>query len=49
MIEEDVAEMSMGTEISENDMDNIRHLCQQVIEISDYRWVGLGVWLVGWK
>ena len=52
VIEEDVeeevraaAETSMGTEISENDMENIRHLCQQVIEISDYRWVGL----VGWN
>ena len=32
------AEVSMGTEISEQDMDNIGHLCEQVIEISDYRY-----------
>lgn len=31
------AEVSMGTEISEQDMENILHLCEQVIEISDYR------------
>lgn len=31
------AEVSMGTEISQQDMDNIWHLCEQVIEISDYR------------
>lgn len=39
-VEEEVraaAEVSMGTEISAEDMDNIRHLCKQVIEISDYR------------
>ncbi|XP_067349408.1 nucleolar protein 58 isoform X2 [Channa argus] len=31
------AEISMGTEVSEEDIGNIRHLCDQVIEISDYR------------
>ncbi|XP_043966213.1 nucleolar protein 58 [Gambusia affinis] len=31
------AEISMGTEVSEQDIDNIRHLCDQVIEISEYR------------
>ncbi|XP_047432592.1 nucleolar protein 58 isoform X2 [Mugil cephalus] len=31
------AEISMGTEVSEQDIGNIRHLCDQVIEISDYR------------
>ncbi|XP_077399017.1 nucleolar protein 58 [Vanacampus margaritifer] len=31
------AEISMGTEVSEQDISNIRHLCEQVIEISDYR------------
>uniref|UniRef100_A0A3B3B7P3 Nucleolar protein 58 n=1 Tax=Oryzias melastigma TaxID=30732 RepID=A0A3B3B7P3_ORYME len=31
------AEISMGTEVSEQDIANIRHLCDQVIEISDYR------------
>ncbi|XP_037095400.1 nucleolar protein 58 isoform X2 [Syngnathus acus] len=31
------AEISMGTEVSEQDINNIRHLCEQVIEISDYR------------
>ncbi len=39
-LEEEVraaAEVSMGTEISQQDMDNIRHLCEQVIEITDYR------------
>ena len=30
-------EVSMGTEISQEDCDNILHLCDQVIEISDYR------------
>lgn len=33
----EAAEISMGTEISEEDITNIRHLCAQVIEISDYR------------
>ena len=39
-VEEEVraaAEVSMGTEISDQDIDNIRHLCEQVVEISDYR------------
>ncbi|KAM3856981.1 nucleolar protein 58 [Diretmus argenteus] len=31
------AEISMGTEVSEQDIDNIMHLCDQVIEISEYR------------
>nr|XP_061803220.1 nucleolar protein 58-like isoform X1 [Nerophis lumbriciformis] len=31
------AEISMGTEVSEQDISNIRHLCEQVIEITDYR------------
>nr|XP_046237663.1 nucleolar protein 58 isoform X1 [Scatophagus argus] len=31
------AEISMGTEVSEQDIGNIMHLCDQVIEISDYR------------
>ncbi len=30
-------EVSMGTEIAEEDIDNIRQLCTQVIEISTYR------------
>ncbi|XP_048342430.1 LOW QUALITY PROTEIN: nucleolar protein 58 [Sphaerodactylus townsendi] len=39
-VEEEVksaAEISMGTEVSEEDISNIQHLCDQVIEISDYR------------
>ncbi|XP_031147603.1 nucleolar protein 58 [Sander lucioperca] len=31
------AEISMGTEVSEQDIGNIRHLCDQVIDISEYR------------
>ncbi|XP_028835769.1 nucleolar protein 58 [Denticeps clupeoides] len=31
------AEISMGTEVSEEDIGNIMHLCDQVIEITDYR------------
>ncbi|XP_074482659.1 nucleolar protein 58 [Sebastes fasciatus] len=31
------AEISMGTEVSEQDIGNIGHLCDQVIEISEYR------------
>ncbi|XP_053272960.1 nucleolar protein 58 [Pleuronectes platessa] len=31
------AEISMGTEVSEQDIGNIGHLCDQVIDISDYR------------
>ena len=29
----EAAEISMGTEISEEDISNINHLCQQVVEI----------------
>ncbi|KAK5847641.1 hypothetical protein PBY51_016751 [Eleginops maclovinus] len=31
------AEISMGTEVSEQDIGNIGHLCDQVIDISEYR------------
>ncbi|XP_062303741.1 nucleolar protein 58 [Osmerus eperlanus] len=31
------AEISMGTEVSEEDINNIMHLCDQVIDISEYR------------
>ena len=33
----EAAEISMGTEISDDDIINIQHLCDQVIEISQYR------------
>merc|ERR1712168_108349 len=33
----EAAEISMGTEISEVDLLNIKHLCEQVVEISEYR------------
>jgi len=33
----EAAEISMGTEISEEDILNIKHLCQQVCEIQEYR------------
>jgi len=33
----EAAEISMGTEISDEDITNIRHLCTQVIEIQEYR------------
>merc|ERR1712042_171999 len=33
----EAAEISMGTEISEEDIINIKHLCQQVCEIQEYR------------
>merc|ERR1712127_151113 len=33
----EAAEVSMGTEISEEDLLNITNLCDQVLEISDYR------------
>lgn len=33
----EAAEISMGTEISEDDILNIQHLCDQVIDISNYR------------
>ncbi|KAI9357915.1 hypothetical protein DFJ73DRAFT_611760, partial [Zopfochytrium polystomum] len=33
----DAAEISMGTEISEEDIENITHLADQIISISEYR------------
>ncbi|KAK9680078.1 Nucleolar protein 58, partial [Basidiobolus ranarum] len=33
----DAAEISMGTEISDEDINNITHLCEQVISITEYR------------
>merc|ERR1712200_126660 len=33
----EAAEISMGTEISQEDITNINHLCEQIIEIQDYR------------
>lgn len=33
----EAAEISMGTEISEQDITNINHLCEQIIEIQEYR------------
>ncbi len=33
----EAAEVSMGTEISEEDLENITSLCNQVLEISEYR------------
>merc|ERR1712080_459398 len=33
----EAAEISMGTEISEEDIINIKHLCMQVVEIQEYR------------
>jgi len=33
----EAAEISMGTEISQDDINNIKHLCEQVIEIQEYR------------
>merc|ERR1712012_1508439 len=33
----EAAEISMGTEISDEDILNIKHLCQQVVEIQEYR------------
>ena len=33
----EAAEISMGTEISEIDLLNIKHLCGQVVEIQEYR------------
>lgn len=33
----DAAQISMGTEISQEDIDNIMDLCDQVISISEYR------------
>jgi len=39
----EAAETFMGTEISEEDITNIKHLCQQVIEIQEYRGANLRV------
>merc|ERR1711988_1230850 len=33
----EAAEISMGTEISDEDILNIKHLCEQVVEIQEYR------------
>nr|XP_039271341.1 nucleolar protein 58-like [Styela clava] len=33
----ELAEVSMGTEISEEDISRITYLCEQIIEITDYR------------
>jgi len=33
----EAAEISMGTEISEQGITNINHLCEQIVEIQDYR------------
>lgn len=33
----DAAEISMGTEISDEDIENICYLCDQIISISEYR------------
>merc|ERR1711862_1012755 len=33
----EAAEVSMGTEVSVEDIENIRDLCDQILEISDYR------------
>jgi len=33
----EAAKLSMGTEISDEDLDNIRELCRQVLDIHDYR------------
>jgi nucleolar protein 58 len=33
----EAAQISMGTEISEEDIDNIKELCDQVISITEYR------------
>ncbi|KAH3759507.1 nucleolar protein Nop58p [Pelomyxa schiedti] len=33
----ETAQISMGTEVSQEDMDNISELCMQVIEITEYR------------
>lgn len=36
------AEISMGTEVSEEDINNIIHLCDQVCT---HRWKGVGLYL----
>ena len=33
----EAAEVSMGTEISDEDIENIRYLCDQIISITEYR------------
>ena len=33
----EAAEVSMGTEVSKNDISNIGDLCDQILEINDYR------------
>merc|ERR1712073_244995 len=33
----EAAEISMGTEVSDEDILNIKHLCEQVVEIQEYR------------
>lgn len=33
----ELAEVSMGTEIAPDDVDNIKHLCDEVIQMTDYR------------
>ncbi|XP_050361597.1 nucleolar protein 58 [Nymphalis io] len=33
----EAAEISMGTEISDDDIMNIQHLCEEIISITDYR------------
>jgi nucleolar protein 58 len=33
----ELAEISMGTEISDDDLENIVYLCDQVVAISEYR------------
>merc|ERR1712179_317606 len=33
----EAAEISMGTEVSDQDILNVRYLCEQVIEITEYR------------
>ena len=32
------AEISMGTEIADLDLLNIKHLCEEIVEMSDYRY-----------
>lgn len=39
-VEEEVkaaAEISMGTDISEEDIENVKYLCEQIIQIAEYR------------
>ncbi|XP_003743589.1 nucleolar protein 58 [Galendromus occidentalis] len=33
----ELAEVSMGTEIAPDDVDNIKHLCEEVIQMTEYR------------